>query len=254
MDLIDSHIHLDDWRFDDNRQQLVTAAKACGIKQFIVPAVTRKGFDKLLSLAQQYTECKVALGLHPYFLKEHQTTDLAILDELLTAHSNVIAVGECGLDFFLPDLDKDRQIYFLDRQIELAKKHDLPLILHVRKAVEQVFGRLKFHNYFRAVMHSFNGSVEQAKQICEHGIKLGFGAAAANPKAKKLQRLVASVPDECILLETDAPDQPFFDRRGQLNRPQDLLRVCQQLAAIRGVSVETLADLTTANTKEFFNL
>lgn len=254
MRLIDSHIHLDDRRFDGNRQDLMVAAKAVGVRQFVVPAVTRKRFDGLLNLARQYAECKVALGLHPYFLNEHATADLAVLDELLAANPSIIAVGECGLDFFLPDLDRDKQIYFLDRQIELAKKHDLPLILHVRKAVEQVFERLKFYDYFRAVMHSFNGSIEQAKKVCEHGVKLGFGAAAASPTATKLHKLVAFVPEAHILLETDAPDQAFFDRRKRLNRPQDLVRVCHELAAIRGVSATALADLTTANTREFFNL
>lgn len=228
-------------------------AGLAGVSQFVMPAVTVNRFPKVLHLAKEHPEVVYTLGLHPYFINEHKASDLEFLAQTLQS-SAAVGIGECGLDYYLKDLDKDKQKLIFEAQVVLAKHFDLPLILHVRGAVSEVFEVLKKHNYFKAVMHSFNGSIEQAKQIIETGIYLGFGPAVCNPKANKLKQLVEYVPVNHIMLETDAPDQPFFDRVGKRNLPIDLVRVNHEIAAIKDVDPAVLAAQTTANVKELFKL
>ncbi len=251
--LIDSHIHLDDARFDYDRNQLIKMAQLAGVSRFVVPAVTVNQFPAVLNLAKEHDAVLYALGLHPYYIKEHNATDLEFLANSLQG-SGAVAVGECGLDYYLKDLDRDKQKLIFEAQLVLAKHFNLPLILHVRGAIDDVFQLLKKHDYFKAVMHSFNGSVEQAKQITDAGVCLGFGPAVCNPKAKKLQSMVQAVPVTSILLETDGPDQPFHDRYGKRNLPIDLLRVNQEVAAIKDIGPMFLAQQTAANTQKLFNL
>lgn len=251
--LIDSHIHLDDERFNGDRDQLIQQAEHSGINQFILPAVSAARFNAVKDIAASKPSVKYALGLHPYYIDQHQQSDLSELaDELKFAE--VIGVGECGLDYYLKDLDKQRQLYFFEAQVELAKAFDLPLILHVRGAVDAVFKVLKKQQYFKAVMHSYNGSIEQTKAIIEAGIYLGFGPAVCNPRATKLKALLEFVPIAHMMLETDAPDQPFYDKSGELNLPVDLLRVNNEIAAIKGMQSDELARQTTINTQHLFNL
>ncbi len=251
MGLIDSHIHLDDLRYQRDRVSLIERAKKQGVTGWIVPAVNTDRFDAVLALQDQYT--RVALGLHPYWIADHHESDLMVLEEVLDSH-DVIAVGECGLDYFIKELDRDKQLHFFDAQIEIAKDRDLPLILHVRGAVDAVFERLKAHGYYRAVMHSFSGSVEQVQQMVNSGVYLGFGAAACNPNAHKLKAALQAVPLDLLMIETDGPDQPFYDRRKQRMLPEHLFRVCEEVAAIKGVTSATLSASNNANIKKLFNL
>ncbi len=251
--LIDSHIHLDDERFEDDLDRLIEQAEASGVKQFILPAVSGSRFKTVQAIAQAHPSVHAAYGLHPYYVEQHQANDLAALATMLD-ESNVVAVGECGLDYYLKDLDQTKQLLFFEAQVEMAKERQLPLILHVRGAVDAVFQVLRQHRYFKAVMHSFNGSIEQAKVITQAGVFLGFGPAVCNPRAVKLKQLIEFVPLEHILLETDAPDQPFYDRYGHRNLPVDLIRVNQSIAAIKAIEPEVLAAQTVANTQQLFKL
>lgn len=251
--LIDSHIHLDDARFDFDRKALIQMAQMAGVEGFIVPAVSVNRFPAVLKVAQEHPEVAYTLGLHPYYINQHSATDLEFLAESLQG-SGAIGVGECGLDYFLKDLDRDKQQLVFEAQVILAKHMNLPLVLHVRGAVDDVFATLKKHGHYRAVMHSFNGSIEQARQIMAKGIFLGFGPAVCNPQAKKLKELIESVPVEAMMLETDAPDQPFYDRAGKRNLPIDLTRVNHEIARIKGIEPDELAAQTTANVKHLFNL
>lgn len=252
-ELIDSHIHLDDDRFDFDRNELIKMAHLAGVSRFIVPAVTVNRFPAVLALASEHATVEYTLGLHPYYINQHQATDLEFLAKSLQG-SGAVGVGECGLDFSLKELDRDKQKLIFEAQVILAKHFDLPLVLHVRGAIDEVFKILKKHDYYKAVMHSFNGSIEQAKQITEQGVYLGFGPAVCNPKALKLKQLIESVPISHIMLETDAPDQPFFDRHGKRNLPIDLLRVNHEIAAIKGIDSEILASQTASNVRQLFNL
>lgn len=249
--LIDSHIHLDDPRFDEDRGILIAEADTAGVSQFIVPAVKADRFNKAVSL--QSEKIHVALGLHPYWIADHQESDLTTLESMIDLY-DPIAVGECGMDFYLKGLSKSKQQTFFDAQIEIAKQRQLPLILHVRGAVDVVFQRLKRHDYFKAVMHSFNGSAAQAAQMVSQGIYLGMGAAGLNPKATKLQQLIKAMPLSHLMLESDAPDQPMFDKHGERNLPQDLVRICQGIADIKGISYEAVATASNNNIKKLFKL
>ncbi len=252
--LIDSHIHLDDERFDGDRDQLIQQAEQSGINQFILPAVSAARFDVVKEIAASKPSVKYTLGLHPYYIDQHQQSDLTVLADELKNTSDVLGVGECGLDFYLKDLDQHRQLHFFEAQVELAKAFDLPLILHARGAVDAVFKVLKNQQYFKAVMHSYNGSIEQTQPIIEAGVYLGFGPAVCNPRATKLKALLEFVPIAHMMLETDAPDQSFYDRSGELNLPVDLLRVNNEIAAIKGIESDELARQTTINTQQLFNL
>ena len=251
--MIDSHIHLDDTRFDDNRAELIAAAQEAGIERFVVPAVQSKGFQKLKTLTQQFDCISPAYGLHPYWIAEHTLADLDDLDQWLNEHK-AVAVGECGLDFYLKDLDQHKQRVFFEQQIELAKQHQLPLILHVRGAVQAVFELLKKHDYFKAVMHSFSGSLEQAKHITEKGVYLGFGGAITYERAHKLRAVVAEIPLQHLMIETDAPDQPVSAHRGELNLPEYLVDVVSVMAELKSASTSEVIESTRNNCKQLFGL
>ncbi|MFC3192956.1 TatD family hydrolase [Marinicella sediminis] len=251
--LIDSHIHLDDDRYASDRAELIKMAQMAGVSQFIVPAVSRKRFATVQQLAMKHESVFHTLGLHPYYIDQHSAEDLEALATALS-QPGVIGVGECGLDHFLKNLDRNKQQLVFEAQVVLAKHFKLPLILHVRGAVDDVFNVLKKHDYYHAVMHSFNGSAEQARQITAAGVYLGFGPAVCNPQARKLQTMVQSVPLDRIMLETDGPDQPFYDRYGKRNLPIDLLRVNQELATILNVDAMTLAEQTAANARALFRI
>lgn len=251
--MIDSHIHIDDSRFDKDRGQLLEQARNAGIEGFVVPATGISGFEKLAQLADSHSDVYPAYGLHPYFVEQHQQHDVDELGRFLE-NNQAVALGECGLDFYRDDLDRGKQQDIFEQQVLLAKDMGLPLILHVNGAVQAVFEVLKKHHYYKAVMHSFNGSEEQARQITDAGIILGFGTAVVNPKATKLHQVVESVNLDAMVIETDAPDQPLYNKRDQRNLPADLLAVAEFVAEVKNVSVAELSRVTDTTCRQVFGL
>lgn len=235
--MIDAHIHLDDKRFDEDRSSLIKQAQDAGINQFITPAVAILGFLKLKKLSFQYPGIIPSYGLHPYFIDQHKQDDIKNLDMWLSANQSC-AVGECGLDYFLKDLNRDIQQFYFEAQIDLAKKHDLPLILHARGALDAVFNALKNANYFKAMIHSYNGSIEQTKQLIDKGIKFSFGGAICNPNAHKLHKLVKYCPVDSIMFETDAPDQNFYPENNRRNKPINLVKIIEFYANLTKQDVD----------------
>ena len=165
-----------------------------------------------------------------------------------------LAVGECGLDIFVEDFDADAQQLYFDGQLALARDFDLPVIVHARRAVDAVIASFKRVGKLRGVVHSFSGSPEQARQLWQLGFLIGVGGPATYTRANRLRGLVARMPLEHLLLETDAPDQPDAEIRGQRNEPARLDYVCRTIAELRGVEVEAIASATTANARRLFNL
>ncbi len=253
--MIDSHIHLDDPRFDPLRDEVVARARAMGVTGFVVPAISRQTFPRVKAVRSRYPGVFAAYGLHPYFIEQHDQDDLAELDHWLH-HEKPVAVGECGLDFYLPELkaQKQRQLDFFLAQIELAKKHDLPLIIHARKAVPEVLACLREVGYTRGEIHSYNTSLKLTRQVLDAGLKTGFGGAVTRPNAHRLHQVVAYVPDEAVLLETDAPDQPPWSHRGELNRPEYLPEIARCIAKLRGQAEQALIQIADANARELFDL
>ncbi|MCF6288850.1 MAG: TatD family hydrolase [Proteobacteria bacterium] len=247
--MIDAHIHLDDARFDEDREILVKQAQAAGIVKFINPAVTVASFAKLKDLSTQYPSIIPSYGLHPYFIKQHQENDVKLLD-LWLQENKPCAVGECGLDYFLKDLDKNSQHYYFAAQIELAKKHNLPLILHARGAIDAVFTALKNANYFKAVIHSYNGSIVQTKKLLDKGVCVSFGGAICNPKAHKLHKLIKFCPVDSIMFETDAPDQNLYSNYKLKNIPVNLIKIIQFYAQLTKQSFAQVQSQSTQVVKK----
>jgi TatD DNase family protein len=245
--LVDSHCHLDAAEFNADRDAVVDAALAAGVHTLVVPAVARSNFDVVLQLSQHYPCCAPAIGIHPLYVEQSQPEDLDALRDKLR-DTQLVAVGEIGLDFFVELVDRKTQEYFFTEQLKLAREFDLPVILHVRKSVDDVLKHLRRIPVPGGIAHAFNGSRQQAEIFIAMGFKLGFGGAMTWPRALHLRELAATLPPESLVLETDAPDiSPDFLERGMPNKPEYLPRIAQTLAQLRGVLVEEVEQMTTAN-------
>ncbi|MCH7881599.1 MAG: TatD family hydrolase [Proteobacteria bacterium] len=252
MPLIDSHCHLDDDRFDQDRDQIVERARALGIDRIVIPSTTAKRWPKVKQVAESYPGMYPAYGLHPMFIEQHQRAHLRELDAWLD-REKPLAVGECGLDFFHSRVDEQWQIQLFCEQLQLAKNYRLPVIVHVRKATDQVIGLLKKNAPLSGVIHSFSGSLQQALQLIDLGFKLGIAATVGFERAKKLRTVVAKVPDHGLLLESDAPDQPGVYHRGELNEPAYIVEHLETIAVLRETSESELVELLQRNSDELFN-
>lgn len=251
--LIDSHCHLDAAEFDDDRDAVIARATKAGVGAQIVPAVALSGFAKLKALCTGAIGLHPAYGLHPMYLAEHRPDHLDALSTWID-RERPVAVGECGLDFFVEGLDYDTQRMYFLRQLELAHEFDLPVILHARRAVDDVIATVRKVGGLRGVVHSYSGSAEQARQLWHLGFCLGFGGPVTYDRARRLRAIVASMPLEFLLLETDAPDQPLSTHRGQRNEPGHLREVLDCVAALRDTDPDVLAAATTLNAQRLFGL
>ena len=249
--LYDSHCHLDAAEFDADRPAVLARARDAGVARQLVPAVDRASWDAIRTLCAAEPGLRPAYGLHPMFLDRHQPYHLDELRDWLESERPA-AVGECGLDFFVDGLDPDKQRLYFRRQLELARDFDLPVVLHARRAVEEVIATLREVGGQRGVVHSWSGSEEQARQLFELGFCLGIGGPVTYDRAKRLRRTVASMPLDCLLLETDAPDQPDADWRGQRNEPARLRQVLDVVAQLRGQPAAAIAEATSANALRLF--
>ena len=255
MKLIDTHCHLDFSAFDEDRTQVLSNCREQGVEKIIVPAVAQSNWLSVLELCEKDTGLFPALGLHPVFTEQHQDSDLLELEALLSSHRDqVVAVGEIGLDYYIQEPDKVKQSALFEAQLQLARQADLPVILHVRKAHDQVLDFLKSISVKGGTAHAFNGSLQQAKKYIELGFKLGFGGTMTYENANKIHSLVKQIPLENIVLETDAPDMVVASHKGQRNSPEYLPKILQALANIRGETVQQLAKQTTENANAVFSL
>ncbi|KRG86940.1 DNAase [Stenotrophomonas daejeonensis] len=253
MRLIDSHCHLDAPGFDGDRAAVIARAKAAGVATQVVPAITAASWPKLREVCATDASLHPAYGLHPMFLSEHRPGHLPELRTWLE-RERPCAIGECGLDFFIEGLDADAQRHYFDGQLRLAREFDLPLIVHARRAVDQVIHALRRTGGLRGVVHSFSGSPQQARQLWDLGFLIGLGGPLTYPRANRLRTLAATMPLDYLLLETDAPDQPDAGIRGQRNEPARLADILATVAELRGQAPEEIAAQTTANARRLFNL
>lgn len=253
MRLFDSHIHLDDPRFDADRERLLADARAVGVSAMVVPGVSADTWQRTLRVCRASPGCHPALGLHPYFLDRHAPAQLDELEALLGS-GDVVAVGECGLDFAIRELDRDRQAELFDAQLALADKYSMPVVVHSRQAVDQVSRHLRRYPGVRAHIHSFSGSEQQARRLVDLGCVLGIGATITFDRAQRLRRIVAALPLECLCVETDAPDQPGQGHRGERHLPAHITEVVATIAELRATSVEAVASATFSNAAHFFGL
>jgi len=245
---IDTHCHLDAAEFDGQQDAIVREAQAAGVATLVLPAIERANFAAVHTLCLEYRGCAPACGIHPMYTDRAMAADLDMLRDYL-ALPQTAAVGEIGLDFFIRHFDQVRQEYFFIEQLKLAHEFDLPVLLHIRRAQDTVLKHLRQHKVSGGIAHAFNGSRQQAEEFIKLGFKLGFGGAMTYSRATRLRELAATLPMECIVLETDAPDiPPDFLERGSPNKPEYLPRIAQTLADLRGVPLEEIARVTTENT------
>ncbi len=251
--LIDTHCHLDFSDFDHDRGEIITRSKAIGIDAIILPAIARDNWAAVKTLAANHPEIHPAYGLHPCFLDRHMLADLQQLD-LWLAENPAIAVGECGLDYRDQDADRELQQQLFSGQLALAEKYGLPIIIHAVKALSDVISLLKKYPKVGGVLHSFSGSIEQAEILYQQGFVFGIGGPVSWENARKIKRMVAQLPLDAIVLESDAPDQPPENYRGQRNQPDWIVDVVEEIARLHSISSSEVAELTTANAERVFNL
>ena len=249
--LVDTHCHLDAAEFAADRDAIVAATRAAGVSALVIPAVEAANFSAVRDCCQRYPQCYPAYGLHPLYLERAGDADLAALRRWLADELNgatpPVAVGEIGLDHHLPDSDASRQEHFFVEQLKVARDFDFPVLLHVRRAVDQVLKCLRRVGVKRGIAHAFNGSRQQADEFIRLGFKLGFGGAMTFPGSTRIRALASSLPLDAIVLETDAPDIPPCWLAGGRNTPVELPRIADTLAELRGVSVVRLRAATSAN-------
>lgn len=253
MILVDSHCHLDAGAFDADRAEVIERARVAGVRTQIVPAVSAASWPTLRRTCQLADGLHPAYGLHPMFLAEHRAAHLDDLRDWIE-RERPCAVGECGLDFFVEGLDAELQQRYFMGQLRLARAFELPVIVHARRAVDAVIAAIRQVGGLRGVVHSFPGSPEQAAQLHKLGFLIGLGGPLTYDRAQRLQRLVAQMPLEQLLLETDAPDQPDAGIRGERNEPSRLPVILDRVARLRGQAAEEIAAQTTANAKQLFGL
>ena len=251
--LIDSHSHIDTEAFDVDRAAVLARAVGAGVDRQIVPAIAHSGWAKLKDLCAAHTGLYPAYGLHPMFLAEHAHAHLDVLPRIIEQEQPV-AIGECGLDLFVDGLDQATQMMYFTRQLELARHYDLPVVVHARRAFDEVAACIRRIGNLRGVIHSFSGSTQQADAFYKLGFMLGIGGPVTYPRASRLRELVANMPAEFLLLETDSPDQPLSGHQGERNEPARLVEVLSVVSELRGESQGETARTTTRNAERLFGL
>ena len=243
---IDTHCHLDAPEFARTLPQVIEAALEKNVQAILLPAVKAGDCQQVRELATQYGQqipgLVYTLGIHPLYTNQAQESDIALLEKEVSkslSDPRFVGIGEIGLDYFVEGLDPHKQEYFFNAQLDLAQKFQLPVILHVRRSQDAILKALRRHKIPSGIAHAFNGSFQQAEQFIDLGFKLGFGGAATYERALQIRRLLAELPLDSILTETDAPDIPpawLREEHIAFNEPAFLPRIAKELAAIRGLS------------------
>jgi TatD DNase family protein len=251
---IDTHCHLDASEFDG--QSCVVAGRAAqqGVSKIVIPAVACGNFDEVRALASRHANCVYALGIHPIFVLQASDNDLSILRDAVAQAMHdprFVAVGEIGLDFFVPALReapmREKQERFYSEHLKIARDFGLPVLLHVRRSQDIILKYLRRIAVSGGIAHAFNGSFQQAEAFTHLGFKLGFGGAMTFPRSLQIRRLAAEMPEDALVLETDAPDISPVWLHPARNSPEQLPRIGETLAQLRGMPVDALAQLTSRN-------
>ena len=249
--LIDTHCHLDSHEFAEDRDAVVHAACEAGVSGVIIPAVKTENFSTVRDCCLRYPQCFPAYGMHPLFIGKTSERELVVMREWLSNELAgafpPVAVGEIGLDYFAPDFDPVHQEFFFIEQLKIAQDLNLPVLLHVRRAVDQVLKCLRRISVCGGIAHAFNGSRQQAEEFIYLGFKLGFGGAMTYPGSTRIRQLASTLPLDSIVLETDAPDIPPVWLANGRNSPRELMAISHVLAELRSLSVLQVLESTGAN-------
>lgn len=251
--IVDSHCHIDFPIFDSLRSALLRQCAAQGMQAIVVPGVKQTGWDGINTLCRQYEMLFPCYGLHPCFMSEHKQGHL----EELPGHldKDAIGVGEIGLDAFIKSQDFKQQLKFFEAQLAIAKQLQLPVVIHARKTHDLIAKSVRKLQFKQGgIVHAFSGSLQQAQVLVGLGFKLGFGGAATYDRATKLRSIFKSLPDNAIVLETDAPDIAPVFAKGECNAPTNLFQIARILSEVRNCSSLDLAMVTSRNVAQVFSL
>lgn len=251
--LIDSHVHTDDEKLQPDAEAVLASARANNVAAQIVPAICRQYWDRQKQLCDAHPDLYACYGLHPCYYAQHSDAHLQDL-ALWLGKESPVGVGECGLDYAMAGADKAQQQQLFAAQLSLAREFKLPVVIHAVRAVEDVIRMIRSSGHYNGMVHSYNGSLQQAHRLIDLGYSLSFGGAVTYPRAKRLQSLVAELPLDAILLETDSPDQPAVTYRGQRNEPAYLVDIWQTISSLRSEDADTIAEQTTANACRLFSI
>ncbi len=256
VEFIDSHCHLDFSPFCDNESYYLQKAQEKGVIKFIVPSVNKSNWVRVVSLSKQHSSIYYALGIHPLFISNDYQNETELLKQFVQKHRNkCVAIGECGLDFWAPEMDREAQIYVFREQCILAKQYELPLIIHSRKSHDVILKILREMKLKKGgVIHGFSGSFQQAEQFIQLGFYIGVGGVISYERAIKTKNAIAKIPLDKILLETDSPDMPLSGFQGKINTPDKVANLCDYLAMIRKESKQSIANVVYKNTTSLFGI
>lgn len=251
---IDTHCHLDACEFGSESGEIAARAAQQGVSWIVIPAVERGNFSTVSALANGQGNCTYALGIHPIFVPQAKDEDLVALRQAVQAameDPRFVAIGEIGLDFFVPQLReaamREKQERFYSEQLKMARDFDLPVLLHVRRSQDIILKYLRRIEVKKGIAHAFNGSFQQAQEFINRGFKLGFGGAMTFTRALQIRRLAVELPVEALVLETDAPDISPVWLHPLRNTPEQLPHIGKTLAELRGVTADAVARITFDN-------
>ena len=253
----DTHCHLDASEFQPELDKVMRRSMAAGVGQWIVPAVSTSAFEVVRAIAHRYAGADYALGIHPLYVKTAKASHIDLLETWLLRHradKKLLALGEIGLDLYPGHPPIEQQQWFFEQQLRLAQRYDLAVIVHARRAADQVFAGLRRFKIRRGIIHAFNGSEQQAKALIGQGMLLGFGGSLTYQGSRRIRRLARELPLSAMLLETDAPDiRPswFAGRLDQPNEPCELPAIAACLAGLRGQTLAELSDAVAGNLHRF---
>jgi len=251
--IIDSHCHIDFEIFDDDRQQVLERGRNVNVTKIIVPGVMQSSWNRIKICCEQNTGLYPCYGLHPYYIDKHQLQDLNDLKNFIE-RNKPIAVGECGLDFYVKELDVDTQMFYFEQQLNIAQEFDLPVVIHARKSTQAVIDAIKKCSGLRGMIHSYSGSYEQATQLIKLGFYLSFGGPITYTGSSRLRKIVKQLPLESMLVETDAPDQPVATAAGKRNEPAFIVDVIESMAELHNTSAINISKITANNAIKLFKL
>jgi TatD DNase family protein len=250
--MIDTHIHFYVEEYLKDKAQLAVEAKLVGVKQMYLPAIDASHIDSMIQTSTAFPECRLMAGLHPCSVKENNTLEFDAIEQML-ATQNIYSIGETGLDFYWDKTFVQQQIECLEIHIQLALKHNLPLILHTRNAMQETIEIIKKHTHsnLRGIFHCFSGSYEHAKEIIKTGFYLGIGGVVTYKNAG-LPQVLDKIGIKHIVLETDGPYLTPVPHRGKRNEPSFIKHVAEKIAEVKQISFEEVDAITTKNAINIF--
>ena len=248
--MIDTHCHV----IKEEMDNYIDIIEECNNKDIsmIINGYNNDINKEIISLSNKYNNVYAACGLNYDEVDKFSDKDLSDLEDIIK-NNKISAIGEIGLDYYWTKDNKDKQIYFFEKQLELAEKYDLPVIVHARESVQDVYDILKKHKV-KGTMHCFSGSLEMAKEFVKIGFYIGIDGPITFKNNKKGIEVVKEIPIERLLLETDSPYLSPEPNRGKQNNPLNLIYIAEKMSEIKGISLDKVIEITNNNAKELFNL